>query len=65
MPLSRGNLLSPATRRLLLLFYLGYTLLPIVWLFLGTIRTGSVRRLAWVWIVLRNSQTIGNKVYPR
>ena len=28
----------------------------------GTIRTGSVRRLAWVWIVLRNSQTIGNNV---
>src|SRR5467141_590544 len=38
MPLSRGNLLSPATR-LLLLFYLGYTLFPIVWLFLGTIQT--------------------------
>src|SRR5262249_57356816 len=39
MPLARGNLLSPATRWLLLLFYLGYTLLPIVWLFLGTIQT--------------------------
>ena len=39
MPLSRGNLLSPATRWLLLLFYLGYTLFPIVWLFLGTIQT--------------------------
>src|SRR5882724_3379970 len=39
MPLSRGNLLSPATRWLLLLFYLGYTLLPIVWLFLSTIQT--------------------------
>ena len=39
MPLSRGNLLNPATRWLLLLFYLGYTLLPIVWLFLSTIQT--------------------------
>src|SRR2546422_4949661 len=39
MPRSRGNLLSPATRWLLLLFYLGYTLLPIVWLFLSTIQT--------------------------
>jgi multiple sugar transport system permease protein len=39
MPRSRGNLLSPAMRWLLLLFYLGYTLLPIVWLFLSTIQT--------------------------
>ena len=39
MPLARGNLLSPVTRWLLLLFYLGYTLLPIVWLFLSTIQT--------------------------
>ena len=39
MPRSRGNLLSPATRWLLLLFYLSYTLLPIVWLFLSTIQT--------------------------
>ncbi len=39
MPRSRGNLLSPATRWLLLLLYLGYILLPIVWLFLGTIQT--------------------------
>jgi len=39
MPRSRGNLLSPATRWLLLLFYLGYTLLPVVWLFLSTIQT--------------------------
>src|SRR6267378_3995924 len=39
MPRSRDNLLSPATRWLLLLFYLGYTLFPIVWLFLGTIQT--------------------------
>jgi multiple sugar transport system permease protein len=35
----RGRLLSPATRALLLLFYLGYTLLPILWLFLSTIQT--------------------------
>ena len=39
MPRSRGHLLSPAARWLLLLFYLGYTLLPIVWLFLSTIQT--------------------------
>ena len=39
MPRSRGNLLSPATRWLLLLFYLGYTLLPVVWLVLSTIQT--------------------------
>jgi len=35
----QGHLLSPALRLLLLLFYLGYTLLPIVWLFLSTIQT--------------------------
>jgi multiple sugar transport system permease protein len=35
----RGRLISPATRALLLLFYLGYTLLPIIWLFLSTIQT--------------------------
>ena len=39
MPRCRGKLLSPATRWLLLLFYLAYTLLPIVWLFLSTIQT--------------------------
>ena len=39
MPRARGNLLSPATRWLLLLFYLVFTLLPIVWLFLSTIQT--------------------------
>jgi multiple sugar transport system permease protein len=35
----RGTLLNPATRSVLLLFYLGYTLLPIVWLLLSTIQT--------------------------
>jgi multiple sugar transport system permease protein len=35
----RGTLLSPIMRSLLLLFYLGYTLLPIIWLFLSTIQT--------------------------
>jgi multiple sugar transport system permease protein len=37
--MSRGNLLSPATRAVLLLLYLGYTLLPIIWLFLSTVQT--------------------------
>jgi multiple sugar transport system permease protein len=41
MPGARGQLLSPALRLWLLLFYLAYTLLPIVWLFLGTINTQS------------------------
>jgi multiple sugar transport system permease protein len=35
----QGSLLSPTTRSVLLLFYLGYTLLPIIWLFLSTIQT--------------------------
>jgi multiple sugar transport system permease protein len=35
----QGTLLSPTTRSVLLVFYLGYTLLPIVWLFLSTIQT--------------------------
>jgi multiple sugar transport system permease protein len=35
----QGSLLSPTTRSVLLLFYLGYTLLPIVWLFLSTVQT--------------------------
>jgi multiple sugar transport system permease protein len=35
----QGTLLSPTTRSVLLLFYLGYTLLPIIWLFLSTIQT--------------------------
>ncbi|HJZ49323.1 MAG TPA: carbohydrate ABC transporter permease [Roseiflexaceae bacterium] len=35
----RGNLLSPSARWALLLFYLTFTLLPIVWLFLSTIQT--------------------------
>jgi multiple sugar transport system permease protein len=35
----RGNLLSPATRAVLLLFYLGYTLLPVIWLVLSTVQT--------------------------
>jgi multiple sugar transport system permease protein len=35
------SLLSPTTRRVLLLSYLAYTLLPIIWLFLSTIRTPS------------------------
>jgi multiple sugar transport system permease protein len=35
----RGILLSPLTRAVLLLFYLGYTLLPIFWLLLGSVRT--------------------------
>ena len=32
-------MLSPATRWVLLLFYLVFTLLPIIWLFLSTIQT--------------------------
>jgi multiple sugar transport system permease protein len=39
MPAPRGTLLGPATRWLLLLFYLSYTLLPTLWLFLSTIQT--------------------------
>src|SRR2546427_5926430 len=39
MPRSRATLLRPAPRWLLLLSSLGYTLLPIVWLFLSTIQT--------------------------
>ena len=35
----RGNLLSPFSRSLLLLLYLGFTLLPIIWLFISTIQT--------------------------
>jgi multiple sugar transport system permease protein len=35
----QGSLLSPTTRSVLLVFYLGYTRLPIVWLFLSTIQT--------------------------
>jgi multiple sugar transport system permease protein len=35
----RGTLLSPTTRSGLLLFYLAYTLLPIIWLLLSTIQT--------------------------
>jgi multiple sugar transport system permease protein len=37
--MQQGTLLGPSTRWSLLLFYLGYTLLPIVWLFLSTIQT--------------------------
>jgi multiple sugar transport system permease protein len=35
----RGLLLSPPVRIVLLLFYLGYTLLPILWLILSTVQT--------------------------
>ncbi len=35
----RGNLLNPLAHRTLLLFYLVFTLLPIVWLFFSTIQT--------------------------
>jgi ABC-type glycerol-3-phosphate transport system permease component len=35
----RGILLSPTTRSVLLLLYLGYTLLPILWLILSTVQT--------------------------
>jgi len=35
----RGNLLNPFAHRALLAFYLVFTLLPIVWLFLSTIQT--------------------------
>lgn len=35
----RGNLLSPWLRRVLLVCYILYTLLPILWLFLSTIQT--------------------------
>jgi multiple sugar transport system permease protein len=35
----RGILLSPATRTMLLLLYLCYTLLPILWLILSTVQT--------------------------
>ena len=42
----RGNLLHPTARWLLLLFYLVFTLLPLVWLFLSTIQTeASLLRL--------------------
>ncbi len=34
-----GNLLSPTARRMLLVVYLAFTLLPISWLFLSTIQT--------------------------
>jgi len=35
----RGNLLNPLAHRTLLLFYLVFTLLPIIWLFFSTIQT--------------------------
>lgn len=35
----RGNLLSPFSRTLLLAFYLAFTLVPILWLFISTIQT--------------------------
>src|SRR5918911_217771 len=35
----RGNLLNPLAHRTLLLFYLVFTLLPLVWLFMSTIQT--------------------------
>jgi len=34
-----GNLISPLTRWLLLIFYLAFTLAPILWLFVSTIQT--------------------------
>ncbi len=34
-----GNLLSPLTRNLLLVVYLGFTLAPMLWLFVSTIQT--------------------------
>ena len=37
--MTRGDLLSPRVRGVLLVVYLVYTLLPIVWLFLSTIQT--------------------------
>ncbi len=37
----RGNLLSPLARSVLLVVYLGFTLAPILWLFLSTIQTQS------------------------
>jgi multiple sugar transport system permease protein len=37
--MQRGVLLSPATRSVLLLLHLGYTLLPILWLILSTVQT--------------------------
>jgi multiple sugar transport system permease protein len=37
--MQQDALLSLPMRRVLLLFYLGYTLLPIIWLFLSTIQT--------------------------
>jgi multiple sugar transport system permease protein len=41
VPFHRPSLLGPTTRWVVLLFYLAYTLLPIIWLFLSTIRTQS------------------------
>ncbi|MFN8488890.1 MAG: carbohydrate ABC transporter permease [Caldilineaceae bacterium] len=35
----RGNLLSPAMRWVLLIFYFSFTLLPMIWLLLSTIQT--------------------------
>jgi multiple sugar transport system permease protein len=39
VPFNRPARLGPTMRWLVLLFYLGYTLLPIIWLFLSTIQT--------------------------
>jgi multiple sugar transport system permease protein len=39
----RGVLFSPITRSVLLVFYVGYTLVPIIWLFLGTTQTQASR----------------------
>lgn len=39
MGTQRGGLLSPALRWVLLIFYLGFTLLPLIWLLLSTIQT--------------------------
>lgn len=39
MGTQRGGLLSPTLRWVLLIFYLGFTLLPLIWLLLSTIQT--------------------------
>jgi multiple sugar transport system permease protein len=57
----RGSLFSPTTRAVLLLFYLGYTLLPIIWLFLSTIQT-QASLLTLPAPIMPTELTLGNYV---
>jgi multiple sugar transport system permease protein len=57
----RGNLLSPPLRRVLLLLYLVYTLVPMIWLFLSTIQT-EASLLTLPPRIIPSDVTLGNYV---